>query len=93
MIKIFPGSGDYTKHCALDAVAKALVAGYLTVPDGALRPTLAELRRLSQGYADLAAGYPDRPAAMDSRNLRSMVLLRQIKRRNWPSPGVEGSAE
>ena len=93
MIKIFPGSGDYTKHCALDAVAKALVAGYLTVPDGALRPTLAELRRLSQGYADLAAGYPDRPAAMDSRNLRSMVLLRQIKRRNWPSSGWEESAE
>ena len=93
VMQIFPESDDYTKQCALTSVAKALVAGYLTVPDGAMRPTLAELRRLSQGYADLVAGHPDRPAAMDSRNLRSMVLLRQIKRRNWPSPGVEGSAE
>ena len=93
VMSIFPESDDYTKECALDSVAKALVAGHLTVLDGALRPTLAELRRLSQGYAGLVAGHPDRPDAMESRNLRSMVLLRQIKRRNWPSPGVEGSAE
>ena len=76
VMSIFPESDDYTKECALDSVAKALVAGHLTVPDGALRPTLAELRRLSQGYADLVAGNPDHPDAMDSRNLRSMVLLR-----------------
>ena len=93
VMSIFPESDDYTKECALDSVAKAVVAGYLTVPDGALRPTLAELRRLSQGYADRVAGHPDRPDAMESRNLRSMVLLRQIKRCNWPSPGGEGSAE
>ena len=93
VMQIFPESNDYTKQCALTSVAKALVAGHLTVPDGALRPTLAELRRLSQGYADLVAGQPDHPDAMESRNLRSMFLLRQIKRRNWPYRGGEGGAE
>ena len=93
VMSIFPELDDYTKECALDSVAKGLVAGHLTDPDGAMRTTLAELRRLSQGYADRVAGHPDRPDAMESRNLRSMVLLRQIKRRNWPSPGGEGSAE
>ena len=73
VMQIFPESNDYTKECALTFVAKALVAGHLTVPDGALRPTLAELRRLSQGYANLVAGHPDHPDAMEGRNLRSMV--------------------
>ena len=93
VMSIFPESNDYTKECALTSVAKAVVAGHLTVPDGALRPTLAELRRLSQGYADLVAGQPDHPDAMESRNLRSMFLLRQVKRRNWPYRGGEGGAE
>ena len=46
VMSIFPESDDYTKGCALTSVAKALVVGHLTAPDGALRPTLSELRRL-----------------------------------------------
>ena len=82
---------DYgTKQDVLDSAASALVAGRLRVPDGVLPPTVAELQRLSEGYARLAAGHLDVPEEPESRDRRSMVLLGQIKRSNWPSGGREG---
>ena len=93
VLSVFPGSDYHTKACALNAVAKAVTAGHLTVPDGALGPTLNELRRLSQGYSGSDAGHPDRADAMESRNQRSIVLLEQIRRRNWPAGDGDGDAE
>ena len=82
---------DYrTKQDVLDSAASVLVAGRLRVPNGLLPPTVAELKRLSEGYARLSAGHLDVPEELESRDLRSMVLLRQIKRSTWPSEGGEG---
>ena len=82
---------DYgAKQDVLDSAAGALAAGRLRVPDGALSPTVVELKRLSEGYARLAAGRLDVLEELERRDLRSMVLLGQIRRSTWPSGGGEG---
>ena len=85
MIRIFPEPGYANRRNTLNTVAKALTAGYLTVPDGVLEQTLGELMRLAQRYGRLLAGGPGTPQGTENLDQRSMALLRQIQRHNWPS--------
>ena len=85
MIRIFPEPGYDNRRNTLNTVAKALTAGYLTVPDGALEQTLGALMRLAQCYGRLLAGGPGTPQGTENLDQRSMALLRQIQWHNWPS--------
>ena len=85
MMRIFPESGHENRRNILNTVARALSDGHLGAPDGTLEPTtLGELMRLSQGYEQLLTGDPGATGTEDL-DQRSMELLGQIRRHNWPS--------
>ena len=93
IIRSFPEWDYDTRAVALFAVVDSLAVGHLTVPDGALQPTMGELRQLARGYEDLFTGHPDAPQGPENLDQRSKTLLLQIRRHNWPSEDDATGAE
>ncbi len=85
LIRSFPAWDCDGKADGLFVVVDALAVGYLTTPDGALELTMAELRGLARGYEDFFTGRQGAPQGTEDLDQRSIELLRQIRRHNWPS--------
>lgn len=85
MIVLF-GAPNYDYRCkTLRTVARGLTSGYLTVPDGTLGSTIAALKRLDQGYQQLADQFTFDSLETEDLDRRSIALFEQIRQHTWPS--------